>query len=67
MGTTVLPCASVILKVLMSEGVNRIWVVTSEMDFGSSPSNTLYSRVTSWGRERAVLFRGSFQRIENRV
>jgi len=30
-----------------------IWVVISEMGFGSSLWNTLYSRVTSWGRERA--------------
>jgi hypothetical protein len=42
-----LPCASVIVNVLVSGGEKRLWAVTSEMGFGSSAWNTLYSRVTS--------------------
>jgi hypothetical protein len=51
---------------LMSGGVIQIWVLTSEMGFGSSPSNTLYSRVTSWGRERAG-FSSAVRSKESRI
>jgi hypothetical protein len=62
-----LPCASVILNVLVPGGVKLTWAVTSDMGFREYKVFRSDDRHFVVPREGWFLLSGSLQRIQNRV